>query len=157
MQGLRKSAAVTWGILVTIFVAATAVGGSNIRRYSALEARVVTAETQAAEQTAHVAGLTQQLQRLRGQLSGARAELTRTKRSLSTAQSLLQDAASDTRAAHDAAEQQQRDLATLKACLSGAAQALQYLSIKDNYRALWVMTSVDRECKEAQALMAINN
>ncbi|HET6781318.1 MAG TPA: hypothetical protein VFH67_04420, partial [bacterium] len=90
MQALRKSAAVTWGILATIFVAATAVGGSNIRRYSALEARVVTAETQAAEQTGHVAGLTQQLQRLRGQLSGARAEITRTKRSLATTQSLLQ-------------------------------------------------------------------
>ncbi|MGH2362026.1 MAG: hypothetical protein ACRDGM_15990 [bacterium] len=153
---MRQPVVVTWGIVAVIFVGATAVGGSSLRRYSALERRVITAETQAAEQTAQVAGLTQQLQGLRGHLSGARAELTMAKRSLRTTQSLLADAASETRAAHDAAEQQRRDMATLKACLGGAAQALQYLSVKDNYRALWVMTSVDRECKEAQALMAGN-
>jgi len=156
MHAMRQPAAVTWGIVAIIFVAATAVGGSNVRRYSALEVRVVTAETQAAERTTEAMTLTQQLKGLRAQLAGARADLTMAKRSLATSQSLLQDAALETRAANDAVEQQQRDMATLKACLAGAAQAMQYLSVKENYRALWVMTSVDRECKEAQALMVGN-
>lgn len=153
---MRQPVVITWGIVAIIFVGATAVGGSSIRRYSALETRTVAAETQAKEQTARVAGLTQQLQGLRGQLAGARAELTMAKRTLRTTQSLLADAASETRAAVDSAEQQRRDMSTLKACLAGAAQALRYLSVKEDYRALWVMTSVDRECKEAQALMAGN-
>lgn len=153
---MQQSVAVTWGIVAIIFVGATAVGGSNFRRYSALERRVVTAETQAAEQTAEAEALTHQVQGLRSQLAAAKTELTIARRSLKTTQSLLQDAATETRAVNDLAEQQRREMSTLKTCLAGAAQALQYLSVKDNYRALWVMTSVDRDCREAQALMAGN-
>jgi chromosome segregation ATPase len=153
---MQQSVAVSWGIVAIIFVGATAVGGSNIRRYSALERRVLTAETQAAERTTEVEGLTHQIQSLRSQLASAKTELTMAKRSLKTTQSLLQDAAIETRAVNDLAEQQRREMSTLKTCLAGAAQALQYLSVKDNYRALWVMTSVDRDCREAQALMAGN-
>jgi len=153
---MQQSVAVSWGIVAIIFVGATAVGGSNIRRYSALERRVLTAETQAAERTTEVEGLTHQIQSLRSQLASAKTELTMAKRSLKTTQSLLQDAAIETPAVNDLAEQQRREMSTLKTCLAGAAQALQYLSVKDNYRALWVMTSVDRDCREAQALMAGN-
>jgi chromosome segregation ATPase len=153
---MQQSVAVTWGIVAIIFVGATAVGGSNIRRYSALERRVVTAETQAADRTAEAEGLTHQIQGLRSQLAAAKTELTIAKRSLRTTQSLLQDAATEIRAVNDLAEQQRREMSTLKTCLAGAAQALQYLSVKDNYRALWVMTSVDRDCREAQALMTGN-
>lgn len=156
MKAMRQSVAVTWGIVAVIFVAATAVGGSNIRRYSALERRVLTAEAQAAERTTEAERVAQQLQAIRDKLATAKVELTMAKRSLKTTQSLLQDATTETRAAHDLAEQQRTEMATLKACLAGAAQALQYLSVKDNYRALWVMTSVDRQCREAQALMAGN-
>lgn len=156
MNGKRQSVAVTWGVVAVIFAGATAVGGSSLRRYSALEQRLLVAETQAAEKTTESAGLTQRIQGLSTQLASARAELTMAKRSLKTTQSLLEDATSETRAANDAVEQQMSQITTLKTCLAGAAQALRYLSVKDNYAALWAMTSVDRECRESQALMAGN-
>ena len=149
----RQSVAIAWVILAIILVGGTAVGGSGLRRYSALERRVVTSEAALAERNVQIERTMDLAKRLRSMLADARADLTSAKSMLRTTQSLLQEAAVETRTAEDAAEQQRREMATLKTCLAGAAQALHYMVAADHYRALSVMTSVDRECREAQALM----
>lgn len=152
---VRQSMAVTWGILAIIFVGATAVGGSSIRRHSALERRVVTAESSLAERDARIAAMRDHAEQLRSHLTDTRTELVSTKRMLQTTRSLLEEAAVEIRTANDAAEQRSREMTVLKTCLAGAANALQYMAAADHYRALYVMTSVDRECREAQALLAV--
>lgn len=151
----RQSVTIAWVILAIILIGGTAVGGSGLRRHSALERRVVTAEVALAERNVQIEQTADLAKRLRSALADARAELTSANRMLRTTQSLLQEAAVEVRTAQDTAEQRRREMAVLKTCLAGAAQALHYMAAADHYRALYVMTSVDRECREAQTLLAV--
>lgn len=147
-----KAPVTTTSVVLAIALLGTGAVGSGYRRYSELDRRVIAAETAVAQKDARIAQLTGWLAGTRRELDFTHTELALTKKSLRTTQALLKEVGEEIRTAQETVTSQQADITSLKTCLAGTVQALNYVAASDQYRALYVMTSVDSECKRAQAL-----
>ncbi len=148
---IRPPILARWVVLVVLLVlGAGAVSGfNNYRRYTELERRLITVKGTIDERNARIVSLTKALAGVQVQLELAGSGLRASRQALGATERRLRDAAEE-------ASGQQRRVEVLQMCLAGTVQAMNYLAVGDQHRAMRVMVEVDRECKQAQTLLALH-